>query len=397
MKPISPAAGAASLDQRIVAFCRILREASLPVTPAETIDAVSAVQAAGILDERTFHHALRTCLSKRPGDMEAFEREYARFWKEEDPALSAGEERREEELPQETRSKAAGARTPAQVPSGIQRRSAGGEFFAIFSSVERTQRKDFALDMSEVQMIGRSWRRLRRRLATVKGGRYARSSRGTPELGRTLRQAIGGRELVKLELEDRSISRVRLVVLCDISGSMERHSPRLLKMLHQAANKVPHSRVFAFSTRLLDLSDVLSGTSLLQATRAVSDKVEVWGSGTRIGEALHELLTEHHRYLGPRTVLVIVSDGWELGDLEVLRSSMMRLRSRVSRVVWFNPLADDPEFEPSAAGMRTVVPYLDFLGGLETFSSPREFEKVFGKSIGPVGPAGRSRRSSRAA
>jgi len=75
--------------------------------------------------------------------------------------------------------------------------------------------------MSEVQMIGRSWRRFRRRLATVKGGRYARSSRGTLELGRTLRQAIGGRELVKLEREDRSISRVRLVVLCDISGSME--------------------------------------------------------------------------------------------------------------------------------------------------------------------------------
>ena len=145
----------------------------------------------------------------------------------------------------------------------------------------------------------------------------------------------------------------------DVSGSMDFHSTRLLKVLHLAQNTVPDARVFAFSTGLTRMERYLRGRSLRNAAREVSRNVEIWSSGTRIGAALGRLLREYSADLRADTVVVIISDGWEVGELEVLDENLAKMRRRVSKIVWLNPLADDPGYLPKTLGMQTALPYVD--------------------------------------
>ena len=378
------------LETRVVGFCRQLREAGLMVTTSEVIDVMSALEATGVGEERVFHDSLATCLVKRPDEIAVFEAEYARFWRERAKSRGVGREKGRSSIPTP---RAGSIVIPPQPDRGLAPRLAPGAdegrdesapvVIARFSPVERKQTKIFDLDMKEVAHMRRALRRMRRRLATVRGRTPAASRRGRPDLGRTLRSAVGRGELLKIEREERTLSKMRLLVLCDISGSMDAHSDRLVKLLHVAANSGPSSRVFVFSTGLRDLSKHLRGRSLVSAAGEITQNVEIWSSGTRIGSALQRLLREHAAFLSPRTVLLVVSDGWELGDLELLGDCMREIRRRVSKVVWVNPLADHPDFEPETAGMKVVLPFVDHLGGLELLVHPREFERVFGKLIGP--------------
>jgi len=381
------------LETRLVEFCGLLRDARLLVTPSETIDVMGAVSMTGVSDERTFHDALRTCLVKSPEDFETFEREFKRFWHSGRHGATVPDWASRS---RESRRRAASDARQASSEKGSVPRAVAGDrsgfpsetqrtVLANFSTVERTQRKSFdQLDAREVPSVRRALRRMTRRLATSRGRRFVASRKGRPDLGRTFRSAVGKGELLGVEREDRVVSRVRLVVLCDISGSMDGHSNMLVKVLHQVSNRIPGSRVFVFSTRLRELGGHLKGRSLRSAADEISKNVEIWSSGTRIGSALESLLKGYSRYLGPRTVVLVISDGWELGELDLLRDRIGEVRRRVSKIVWVNPLADDPEFEPAAAGMKAVLPSIDFLGGLGIFTRPGEFVRVFGKSIGPT-------------
>ncbi|MDA4123402.1 MAG: VWA domain-containing protein [Thaumarchaeota archaeon] len=383
------------LETKLVEFCRLLRDAKLSVTPSETIDAVRAVGQAGFSDEQVFHDALRICVVKRSEDFETFEKEFRSYWQSgRKRAITAdwaskgrrSRRRRADESRRASLEKGVATRAVSGSSSGgtnETRRAALG----VFSPLERTQRKSFdGLGTKEVPSVRRALKRMTRRLATNRGRRSIASRGGRIDLGRTFRSALGRGELLTVERENRIVSRIRLVVLCDISGSMDGHSDRLVKILHQSANRIPASKVFVFSTRLSEIGDHLKGRSLRSAASEVSRNVEIWSSGTRIGSALERLLDGYSRYLGSHTVLLIISDGWELGELDLLTDRMREVRRRVSKVVWVNPLADSPGFEPAAAGMKAALPNIDFLGGLDIFTRPREFERVFGKAIGP-GPA----------
>jgi uncharacterized protein with von Willebrand factor type A (vWA) domain len=177
---------------------------------------------------------------------------------------------------------------------------------------------------------------------------------------------------------------------------MDAHATRLLKILHLAQNTLPETRVFAFSTRLTKLEPYLRGRSLWNAAAEVSRGVEIWSSGTRIGEALGRLLHEYPTILRGDTVVVIISDGWEVGDLEVLERNLGRIRARVSRLVWLNPLADDPGYLPKTLGMQMALPYIDLFSGINILSNRKEFTRIVGRSIGPMRrtPQGMQKRSS---
>lgn len=236
---------------------------------------------------------------------------------------------------------------------------------AAWSDIEMLRRKDFAhytdAEMAVARQViarlaQRGPTRLSRRL------RPARRRSHAPDLRRVIRASLRtGGEPVDRHWRAPSRRPRPLVLVCDVSGSMSPYARMLLQYLHACLAARRRVEAFAFGTRLTRVTHELAGRdhdpALDRAASAVSD----FSGGTRIGAALAELNRVHGRRLGRGAVVVILSDGWDRGDPVVLAAEMARLRRSAHRLVWLNPLAAHPEFEPLTRGMRAAVPHTDEL------------------------------------
>jgi uncharacterized protein with von Willebrand factor type A (vWA) domain len=149
-------------------------------------------------------------------------------------------------------------------------------------------------------------------------------------------------------------------VLCDISGSMERYSRLFLHFLYALAQGPHRVEVFVFGTRLTRLTPALRHKDLDQAVRRTTQAVLDWSGGTRIGESLKTFnYLWARRVLGRGAVLIMISDGWDRGEITLLDAEMARLRRNVSRLIWLNPLLGAPEYQPLVRGIQIALPYVD--------------------------------------
>lgn len=198
--------------------------------------------------------------------------------------------------------------------------------------------------------------------------RTSPSLTGSIDRHRTLRRLIrAGGEPVRPALRDRRTRPRRVVVLVDISGSMSRYADAMLRFAHVAShrNRGPRTEVFTIGTRLTRVTRELEHPDPDRALRAVADAIPDWSGGTRLGERLKQFLDEWgQRGMARGAVVVILSDGWERGDVALLGEQMSRLHRLAHRVVWANPRAGRPGFEPVAAGMAAALPSVDqFVSG----------------------------------
>jgi uncharacterized protein with von Willebrand factor type A (vWA) domain len=197
---------------------------------------------------------------------------------------------------------------------------------------------------------------------------------GSPDLRRTLRRSFRtGGEPVDRVWRQRRRDRRRLVLLLDVSGSMDAYSRALVMFAHGALRSGRRVEAFCFGTRLTrvtrSLADVDADVALARAAAEVVD----WDGGTRIGESLKVFLDEHgHGGLARGAVVLICSDGLEVGDPELLAEQMARLRRLAYRVVWLNPLQEDPRYEPLAQGMKSALPHVDVFASGHNFTSLEE-------------------------
>lgn len=167
-------------------------------------------------------------------------------------------------------------------------------------------------------------------------------------------------DLLLPRFTERRIRRRPLVFIADVSGSMERYSEMLLYFAHAARGRLGRVEAFVFSTRLTRITRQLERSSPSEAIAGVSEVVEDWSGGTRIGEAIGSFNRKWSRRVGTGgPIAVIVSDGWDRGEPEVLAEEMARLSRSMHRVVWLNPLASRPGFAPETRGMRAAMPYID--------------------------------------
>jgi hypothetical protein len=152
-----------------------------------------------------------------------------------------------------------------------------------------------------------------------------------------------------------------VVLVCDVSGSMAPYARMLLQYMHASVAARRRVEAFAFGTRLTRITHELTGRDHDRALDRAASAVTDFSGGTRIGAALAELNRVHGRRLGRGSVVVILSDGWDRGDPEQLDIEMARLRRAAHRLVWLNPLAAHPDYEPLTRGMRAAVPHTDRL------------------------------------
>jgi uncharacterized protein with von Willebrand factor type A (vWA) domain len=228
------------------------------------------------------------------------------------------------------------------------------------SELEATMGKDFStFNADELDEVARLARQLARRLATRRSRRLTPSRRrGRVDLRRTLRLNLTRAEPVELARRRRRILKTKVVVLCDVSGSMDLYSRLLVQFLYALQNQLGRMETFVFSTRLQRITDELRGQTYLAALARLGE-VRDWSGGTKIGESLRAFLAGWRRILDRDTVVIVLSDGWDTGEPAILGEALAEIRRRAGKVIWLNPLLGSPDYQPLTQGMVAALPHVD--------------------------------------
>jgi uncharacterized protein with von Willebrand factor type A (vWA) domain len=337
----------------------VLREAGLEVGPGRIADALTALDEVDLVRQDDVYWSLRTTLVTRFEEIEPFDRAF-NAWFLRAPVVPPARVR-SAQLPR----KGVGGRADP-VRGGAREEDADRAQIG-WSATEVLRRRDFAAMTPEEFSQARA---LMRKLATVRPQRRSRRLRSHPrgrrlDLRRLARRSLAtaGEPIARSFRRRIAVSR-RLVILCDISGSMEAYTRGLLLFMH-AAVEAGRVEVFAFGTRLTRLTGALRTRDPEQALEAAAETVVDWASGTLIGASLKRFNDEWGRRAFSRgAIVVIISDGWERQDPALVGREMARLARTAYAVVWVNPLKGNIDYEPLSAGMRAALPHVDrFLPG----------------------------------
>ncbi len=370
-----------ALSHALVAFVALLRRNALPITPLQTLDAARALDHLDVGDREEVARGLRVVFVTRPEEAPIFDRCFEAFWRTrseadavaealagpgvpepgEGPGLESqgarserlalegwGEEGQEEETGE-----------PLGVPAASELEAIATRDFSTFSADQLDE-----LLRITVQIARRLARRVSRRRRPVR-------RRGRVDLRRTLRANLTRGEIIELRYRQRKRRKVRLVLLCDVSGSMDLYSRFLLQFLFALQHVFSRVETFTFSVRLTHVSDVLRARSYRDVLRRLQE-VRDWSGGTKIGESLAEFNRYWAHLVDRRTIVIVLSDGWDTGDPEVLATELLRIKRRAGRVIWLNPLLGNPSYEPLTRGMAAALPLVDHFAAAHNLAALRD-------------------------
>ena len=363
---------ATDLTTHVVTFCRALRHRGITVGPKEAADALHALAAVDLSDRRESYLALRSVLTSRRDDLFIFDQVFAEYWNP--PQVQQALPQMPEPLPQAGEAQSA---TPTLLRWLDEALQADGEQAPAYSPVEILTQKDFsAFSADELDEVARLVVRIARRVATRLSRRMRQAKRGRVDLRRTIRHSLRrGGEIIDLAFRRRKITKTKVVLVADVSGSMDLYSRFLIQFIYALQHALGHVETLVFSTSLTRVTDALSEADLHRALDEVSAQVPDWSGGTKIGFSLRAFLKEQGDLLTPRTVVIIISDGWDTGDMDVLEHAMAEIQRRAGRIIWLNPLLGSPGYEPICQGMRVALPYVDVFASAHNLESLRQLEK----------------------
>jgi uncharacterized protein len=332
--------------EKIVRFGRALRAAGLPVGPDRV---ASFSRATALLPPGDLYWAGRTTLLSRPEQIAIYDALFAAFFGPPTP----------------------GPGPPIRIRVQMEAETDVG----LASRVEHLKDKSFSrCSREELSQLAELMSRIELSVPRRRTRRREAARAGTPDLRRTLRRSFrtGGEPLERAWRRRRRRPR-RLVLLLDVSGSMDSYSRALVMFAHAALRSDKRWEAFCFGTRLTRVTRQLEGSDADAALGRAAAEVVDWDGGTRIGESLKRFLDEYgHSGLARGAVVVLCSDGLEVGDPELLGEQMARLRRLAYRVVWLNPLQEDPAYEPLARGMKAALPHVDHFASGHSLASLEE-------------------------
>ena len=358
---------------RLVVFCRGLREQGLSVTPAEVVTAATALQIIDTRDREEVFLTLRSILTTSVDDFPLFARLFETFWSR---------------LPKKSTENVQVKRSsPARAKGGLAhllehwhgslRAQAKPVRVPGASDTESATVKDFSgFTHQELEEISRIARRIVRRLARRRSRRWRPIARGhRVNLRRSLRLSLKtGGELIELSYKQRRPKRTKLVVVCDVSGSMDIYSRLLLQFVYGLQNSFAKVESFVFATSLARITGDLKNKTYKRALDRLSSNVRGWSGGTRIGASLATLNQQWLRRIDKRTVVIILSDGWDTGEPEQLAHALSQLKQRAGRLIWLNPLLGSSGYQPVTRGMQAALPYISVFAPAHDLASLRALE-----------------------
>jgi uncharacterized protein len=350
---------------RLGAFARLLHDAGMEAGPRRLTDATRALGCIDLKRHEDFRNALRAVFVGRKEDLPVFEAAFDIFWAPPDPRASAGV------IPGRSRPL---AMSPERAKAwsaalGLNQSQMNREEEVVevpasssgYSAEELLRNKDFEqMTWEETEQVRRLLEQAPWRMAERRTRRLRPAGSGAVDLRRSARHAIrASGELMRLFRRKPRIRRRPLVLLCDVSGSMERYS-RLLMIFAYAIARREDLEAFVFSTRLTRITRLLRHRDLDLALNSVSKGVHDFSGGTRIGDALATFNRQWaRRVLGHGAVVIIVSDGWDRGDPGQLEQELIHLRRLSYRLIWLNPLLGSEGYEPLTRGMAAALPHCD--------------------------------------
>ncbi len=351
----------------LMLFAEVLRALGLDVGSGNVLDLVRATEYAPMGRKQDFYQAARSLLVHRKQDLPVFDEAFQVFWR----TPASGSARRDlRSMGEQRRFRKAQAAPPPgsdQGPDGAGIDDGSGlgdriDLTRTYSAREVLREKDFAeFTPGEI----REARRMMQRLSWNPGQRRTRRLMPGPgqtlDLRRTLRRNLkyGGEPLELSHRREKDKTRP-LVLVCDVSGSMERYTRMLLHFIHSIARDAERVEAFLFATRLTRITRYLSHRGVDQTVNEVARAVPDWAGGTRIGHALKTFNFQWlRRVLNGGAVVLIISDGWDRGDPELLARETARLQRSCHRLIWLNPLVGAPGYQPLTQGMQAALPYVD--------------------------------------
>ena len=386
------------LPQNIIYFCRTLRRAGVPVGPAQMLDTIRAVEAAGFTSRQDFFFTLRACLITRIEHLDVFERVFSMFWRDPEfleqmiqTMLPMIQTQPNQKDPKAAEKRAADAMMedppPAPPRPEAEREETELDAQFSFSNAEKIGAMDFEqMSSAELAEAKAAIARMRLPIKPIRSRRLADDPRGRlVDMRKTLRQSTRtGGAVLSLARRAPQTRPPDLVALCDISGSMSVYSRLFMHFLHSVSitKGAGWARVhgFTFGTRLTNISRALSHRDPDAALNAVGREAQDWDGGTRIGAALADF-NKHwaRRVLGRGAVVLLVTDGLERDSIEELSAEARRLSLSARQIIWLNPLMRWDGFTPAAAGIRALLPHVDQFLSCHSLDSFTQLAEVLGQ------------------
>lgn len=342
--------------QDIASFAEALRDRGLRVTPDQTSDMVSSLLLIDPASRTQVYAALRCLTINDASERVPFDEEFNKFFE----GLRMPEIAEQHSATLESHTTAA----PLLQPVTTERQGETTER-AGASAIEKLSTRDFGdLDDDDLLEARRMVMSMLWEPTDVKTRRWRSAPHGRrPDMRKTLHSAVGPTgDLMMVQMRQRRKRQRPLIIIADVSGSMERYADLFLVFAHAAQRRLRQVEAFTFSTHLTRITDELAKRDTKVALARVTETVTDWSGGTQIGDAFARWNKEWSRRMargGP--VVLILSDGWDCGDPKMLSIEMARLSRSVHRVIWLNPLAAREKYEPATQGMRAVLPHIDHL------------------------------------
>ena len=358
-----------TLLQQITDFCRLLRQMGINVTTTNQLRWCESVQLIDIGEREAFYHTARTNLIAGESERETFDTAFNLFWRYPRPEFQAVE--MEEQTPEPSALQDLSDAGDEQdiveqwLDTEAEESEEGEEDDSVaYSAEDLLSRKDFSeFTKEDMEQAREIVAKLAAVLATKLSRRKVVGKKGkTIDFRRSWRQSlVHGGEPLELIRKQRKIKKTKILLLCDVSGSMDCYAKFLIQFIYGMQQELREVDVAVFSTHLTDITGLLRRKGLAEGLNEVSNVVPDWSGGTKIGESL----LEFYRQFAPsfsayRSVVILISDGWDRGDVDVLRRSMEMIHRHAYRLIWLNPLLGSDGYQPICRGIRTALPYVDY-------------------------------------
>jgi len=366
-----------SFDASLVAFSQNVRGYGMLRGLDCSQDTVKAALAGIWLDRDLFEHALSSLYCKDESEKEFFSIIFKRFWRQKGTRLGQKSNyKNQKNIHKNTKSVAVmtgigksekeGQVEQSKTTSGANAKETLKS--TDFSKLTLTESKE--LDEISDQLVKEMSLRIKRRKKKAKHGQI--------DLGKSLRKSLQyGGNVIHLNHITKKKEKLRLLVFLDVSGSMDKYSYFLLKFLWSLRSHFKHIEAFSFSTSLTRITDLIDNPDAAIAMSKVSQNVNHWSSGTKIGESFQQFNDQFSkRYLNGKTLTIVMSDGLDTGEMEVLEDQVTKIKNRSKKLVWLNPLKGMQGYEPIQRGIKTVMPSIDHFSSAHNFKSLLALENI---------------------
>jgi uncharacterized protein len=364
----------------LLAFGRALKQLGVKVGLSQVIDASRSLEFVDIADKADFRTLLRSNLVSQKEDFPVFDVLFDCFWREQSYERVPMQTLEIEGTPTESEAQDGGdeegleeANAETSAKENVPLENLDEFSIPTYSPQELLNRKDFSeMGIEESRAIARAILLIATKIATQISRRKKLGRKGNVVDPRwTMRRNMKyGGEIIDLVHRKRRIKKTRVVLLCDVSGSMDCYSRFLIQFMYGLQNELWGVETFVFSTSLSRITHLIRTKDIVNALEKISGSILGWSGGTNIGRSLHTF-NRHFAasMVTHRTVVVIISDGWDRGDVSLLEREMQDLKRRCKKIIWLNPLLASENYEPLCKGMQAALPYLDLFLSVHNVNS----------------------------